>query len=69
MLRHQVPADPDALEEELKRAGIVAAPRSGLRRRLPPAAKERAKRAYRPRNVTNVHMPELFVDAAPMQID
>ncbi|BDA43008.1 probable general transcription factor IIE subunit 2 at C-terminar half [Coccomyxa sp. Obi] len=64
-----VPADPDALEEELRRAGIAPAPRSGPRRRPPPAAKQKAKRAYRPRNVTNIHMPELFADAGPTQID
>jgi hypothetical protein len=64
-----VPANPEALEEELKRAGIRPAPRSGLRRRPPPPPRERAKRAYRPRNVTNVHMPELFLVPAPTQID
>ena len=64
-----MPADPDALEEELRRAGIPASPRSGPRRRPPPAAKQKAKRAYRLRNVTNMHMPELFADAGPTQID
>ncbi|EIE26996.1 hypothetical protein COCSUDRAFT_46310 [Coccomyxa subellipsoidea C-169] len=64
-----VPADPEALEDELRRSGITPAPRSGPRRRPPPGAKQKAKRAYRPRNVTNVHMPELFADAAPTQID
>jgi len=34
-----------------------------------PTPKERKKRAYRPRHVTNVHMPELFREAAPAQID
>lgn len=69
MIVVQVPTDPEALEEELRRAGIRPAPRSGFRRRAPPPPRERAKRAYRPRNVTNVHMPELFTDAAPTQID
>ncbi|KAK9831440.1 hypothetical protein WJX81_004856 [Elliptochloris bilobata] len=65
----EVPADPATLEEELRRAGVVPAVRAGVRRRAPPPPKERKKRAYRPRHVTNVHMPELFRDAAPSQID
>ena len=69
MSHDQVPMDPEALEDELRRAGIAPAPRSGPRRRPPPGAKQKAKRAYRPRNVTNVHMPELFADAGPTQID
>lgn len=69
MVPSQVPADPAALEDELRRAGIVPAVRAGVRRRAPPPPKERKKRAYRPRHVTNVHMPELFRDVAPSQID
>ena len=65
----QIPQDPELLETELKRVGIAPAPRSGPRKRAPLPPKERAKRAYRPRNVTNVHMPELFMDPAPTQID
>ena len=65
----QIPQDPELLEADLKRAGIAPAPRSGPRKRAPLPPKERAKRAYRPRNVTNVHMPELFLDPAPTQID
>lgn len=70
-MRHgaKVPEDPAALEQELRRAGIAAAARAGVRRRAPPTPKERKKRAYRPRHVTNVHMPELFREAAPAQID
>jgi hypothetical protein len=67
--RAQVPEDPELLEEELRKAGIAPAPRSAPRRRAPRAPKERTKRAYRPRNLTNVHMPELFQDAAPARID
>jgi len=55
--------------DTLRRAGIAAAARAGVRRRAPPTPKERKKRAYRPRHVTNVHMPELFREAAPAQID
>ena len=69
MHQAQVPEEPEALEEELRKAGIQPAPKSGPRRRAPKPAKAKAKRAYRPRNVTNVHMPELFRDAAPSQID
>ena len=65
----QIPEDPEALEEELRKAGIQPVPRTGPRRRAPKPTKAKAKRAYRPRNVTNVHMPELFLDAAPAQID
>lgn len=65
----QVPEDPEALEEELRKAGIAPAPKVAPRRRAPKPPKERVKRAYRPRNVTNVHMPELFRDSAPAAID
>ncbi|KAK9818249.1 hypothetical protein WJX72_009560 [[Myrmecia] bisecta] len=65
----KVPEDPVEVEAELRKASIQAAPRKAVRKRVAGGKRERKKREYRPRVVTNVHMPELFMAPAPTQID
>jgi hypothetical protein len=66
----QLPIDPDAFDAELKRVGIQPIPRKGARKRIGRPPKEKKKRKWQARHLTNVHMPELFLDTnTPASID